>query len=72
VEHDFLLKHVLEAMFGGVGRVNLALPRGNKFSLWWKDLVGLDVTNGVEENWTQHVFSKKLRYEELTRFWLDR
>jgi hypothetical protein len=72
VQDGSLWKQVLEAKYGDVGKGKLSLGRGNRYSLWWKDLVGLGVTNGVEENWTQHVFSKKLRYGGLTRFWLDR
>ncbi|GAU37496.1 hypothetical protein TSUD_275480 [Trifolium subterraneum] len=68
----WLWKLVLEAKYGNVERVKLVLPRGNKFSLWWKDLVGLGVTNGVEDDWTQHVFLKKLGCGGSTRFWLDR
>ncbi|GAU32090.1 hypothetical protein TSUD_152950 [Trifolium subterraneum] len=72
VEHDSLWKHVLEAKYGGVGRLNLSLPRRNKFSLWWKDLAGLGVTNGVEDDLTQLIFSKNLGCGGSTRFWLDR
>jgi hypothetical protein len=72
VEHDLLWKNVLEARYGGVGRSILSLPRGNKFSLWWKDLVEIGKTNGADGDWTQLVFSKKLGCGGSTRFWLDR
>jgi hypothetical protein len=72
VDHDSLWKKVLEAKYGGVGRGSLSLPRGNKFSLWWKDIVEIGKINGVEGDWTQLVFSKKLGCGGSTRFWLDR
>jgi hypothetical protein len=72
VENDLLWKNVLEAKYGGVGRSSLSLPRGKKFSLWWKDLVEIGNTKGTNEDWTQLVFSKKLGCGGSTRFWLDR
>ncbi|GAU45708.1 hypothetical protein TSUD_86840 [Trifolium subterraneum] len=68
---DLLWKRVLEARYGVVARPNLLLGRGNNFSLWWKDLVGLGVERGVEGDWTREVFIKKLGNGESTRFWLD-
>ncbi|MCI13942.1 ribonuclease H protein [Trifolium medium] len=70
-EDDFMWKRVLEARYGVVARPNLTIGRGNNFSLWWKDLVGLGVERGVVGDWTHEVFIKKLGNGGSTRFWLD-
>jgi hypothetical protein len=63
---------VLEAKYGGVGRPNLTIGRGNKYSLWWKDLVGLGGERGLVGDWTQNIFIKKLGSGETTKFRHDK
>ncbi|KAK2422417.1 hypothetical protein QL285_032952 [Trifolium repens] len=71
VEDGSLWKKVLEAKYGGVGRQPLSMNRNYKFSSWWRDLVGLGVLPGVEGDWTQDVFVRKVGIGGSTRFWLD-
>ncbi|MCI15623.1 LINE-1 reverse transcriptase like, partial [Trifolium medium] len=71
VEDGSLWKKVLEAKYGGVGKLTLSLNRGNKSSLWWKDLVGLGGALGGTGDWTQEVFAKMLGNGGATSFWLD-
>ncbi|GAU10267.1 hypothetical protein TSUD_423970 [Trifolium subterraneum] len=66
-----LWKRVLEARYGVVARSNLLIGRGNNFSIWWKDLVGLGVEKGMVGDWIKDVFIKKLGNGGSTRFWLD-
>ncbi|MCI16424.1 ribonuclease H protein, partial [Trifolium medium] len=70
-EDDLLWKKVLDARYGDVARPILTIGRGNNFSLWWKDLVGLGVERGLVGDWTHDVFIKKLGNGGSTRFWLD-
>ncbi|GAU47706.1 hypothetical protein TSUD_177110 [Trifolium subterraneum] len=72
MEEGPLWRNVLDAKYGGVGRANLSIGRGNHFSLWWKDLVGLGTRSGGVVDWTQDIFSKKLGCGGSTSFWLDR
>jgi hypothetical protein len=67
-----LWKNVLVAKYGDVGRVNLSIGRGNKFSLWWKDLVGLGVRSGGAADSTQKIFTKKVGHGDSTSFWFGR
>ncbi|WJX80724.1 tropinone reductase I [Trifolium repens] len=48
------------------------MGRQYKASLWWKDVASLGVITGVEGDWTQNAFIKKLGCGGSTRFWLDR
>jgi hypothetical protein len=60
MEDGSLWKKVLEAKYGNVSRLNMTLARGSKPSLWWKDLLGLGVLRGVEEDWILEVFAKEV------------
>jgi hypothetical protein len=64
-------KNVLEAKYSDVGRASLPMGRQYKTSLWWKDVASLGVIRGVEGDWTQDAFIKKLGCGGSTRFWLD-
>jgi hypothetical protein len=71
VDDGTLWKNVLEAKYGDVGRASLSIGRGNKFSLWWKDLVGLGKTSGEVGDWSQELFIKKMGCGGSTSFWKD-
>ncbi|KAK2447294.1 hypothetical protein QL285_006665 [Trifolium repens] len=71
VDHGSLWKMVLGAKYGNVGGLNVSLGRGYKLSLWYKDLVGIGVLRGVEGDWVQEVFSKKLGDGGNTKFWKE-
>jgi hypothetical protein len=70
-EEGGLWRIVLLAKYGDVGRLNLSIGRGNKFSVWWRDTVGLGSRREVEGDWTQIIFNKKVGCGDATSFWLD-
>ncbi|GAU16409.1 hypothetical protein TSUD_117580 [Trifolium subterraneum] len=50
----------------------LSSGTATKRSLWWRDMEGLGVVCGVEGDWTQYIFVKKLGSRGTTRFLLER
>jgi hypothetical protein len=70
-ERDSEWARVLVARYGDVRRPSLNVSRPTKVSLWWKDLVGIGCLRGVEADWIQEAFVKKVGNGGCTSFWHD-